>query len=77
MLLFTIISKIILIFIFYYLLKTRIKSILLINIFHSSDENYEKDNGWLELLYPILTLNLSKNENYNFFNAILRRYIPK
>lgn len=42
-----------------------------------NDENYEKDNGWLELLYPILTLNLTKNECYNFFNAILRRYIPK
>lgn len=43
----------------------------------SNDENYEKDNGWLELLYPIMTLKLNKNETYNIFNAILKRYIPK
>lgn len=41
-----------------------------------NDENYEKDIGWLELLHPILTLKLEKNETYNIFNAILKRYIP-
>ncbi|RNA27526.1 TBC1 domain family member 23 [Brachionus plicatilis] len=43
----------------------------------SNDEFYEKDNGWLEILFPILSLNLNKNEAYNFFSAIIRRYIPK
>jgi len=43
----------------------------------SNDDNYEKDNGWLELLHPILTLNLNKNESYSLFNAILKRYIPR
>lgn len=43
----------------------------------NNDENYEKDNGWLELLHPILTLKLNKNETYNMFDAILKRYIPK
>lgn len=43
----------------------------------SNDENYEKDNGWLELLHPLMSLKLNKNETYNLFNAILKRYIPK
>jgi TBC1 domain family member 23 len=42
-----------------------------------NNENYERDNGWLELLYPIMSLNLTdQDENFNFFNAILKRYIP-
>ncbi len=44
---------------------------------YDSDEFYEKDNGWIEILYPIMTLNLNKNETFTFFNAILKRYIPK
>jgi hypothetical protein len=41
------------------------------------DENYEKDNGWMEILYPIMTLKLDKNETFNIFSAIIKRYIPK
>lgn len=44
---------------------------------HYSDEMYEKDNGWMEILYPVLSLHLSKNESYNLFSSILRRYVPK
>lgn len=43
----------------------------------SNDESYEKDNGWIEILQPIMSMKLSKNENYNFFSSILNRYIPK
>ena len=43
----------------------------------TNDEFYEKDNGWIEILHPIMTLHLNKNETFNFFSAILKRYIPK
>lgn len=43
----------------------------------SNDESYEKDNGWVEILYPIMSLKLNKNESYNFFSSVLKRYIPK
>jgi hypothetical protein len=48
------------------------------NIFiFQSDDLYEKDNGWLEILHPLLTLKLKRNELYNLFSAILNRYIPR
>ncbi len=42
-----------------------------------SDEQYEKENGWLEILDPLLTLDIKRNEIYNLFSAIINRYIPR
>ncbi|KAL0267136.1 UNVERIFIED_CONTAM: hypothetical protein PYX00_009489 [Menopon gallinae] len=38
---------------------------------------YQKGNGWIELLLPILSLKQPKSETYNIFEAIVNLYIPK
>ncbi|XP_005181676.1 TBC1 domain family member 23 [Musca domestica] len=38
---------------------------------------YETDNGWIELLLPLLALKLNRSETYNLFEAIRDTYIPK
>ncbi|XP_013107629.2 TBC1 domain family member 23, partial [Stomoxys calcitrans] len=38
---------------------------------------YESDNGWIELLLPLLALKLNRSETYNLFEAIRDTYIPK
>lgn len=38
---------------------------------------YESQNGWIELLLPVLSLKLSRSYTYNLFEAIRDRYIPK
>lgn len=38
---------------------------------------YESNNGWIELLLPLLSLKLLRSETYNLFEAIRDTYIPK
>ncbi|XP_055593027.1 TBC1 domain family member 23 [Uranotaenia lowii] len=38
---------------------------------------YESNNGWIELLLPLLSLKLMRSETYNLFEAIRDTYIPK
>lgn len=38
---------------------------------------YEQNNGWIELLMPLLSLKLSRSYTYNLFEAIRDTYIPK
>lgn len=38
---------------------------------------YQKGNGWIELLLPILLLKQPKSETYNIFEAVVNLYIPK
>ncbi|XP_031632147.1 TBC1 domain family member 23 [Contarinia nasturtii] len=38
---------------------------------------YESQNGWIELLLPVLSLKLSRSYTYNLFEAIRDTYIPK
>lgn len=38
---------------------------------------YESNNGWIELLLPLLSLKLSRSYTYNLFEAIRDTYIPK
>lgn len=38
---------------------------------------YESNNGWIELLLPLLSLKLQRSDTYNLFEAIRDTYIPK
>lgn len=38
--------------------------------------NYSSDNGWIEILLPLLTLKLQKHDTYNLFERIIHLYIP-
>ncbi|RWS27081.1 TBC1 domain family member 23-like protein [Leptotrombidium deliense] len=38
---------------------------------------YCSNNGWLEILQPLLALKIPKNEIFNCFEAIINQYIPK
>ncbi|GAB6027407.1 hypothetical protein CHUAL_001678 [Chamberlinius hualienensis] len=38
---------------------------------------YESNNGWLEIMLPLLALKLDKVQLYSCFNEINTRYIPK
>ncbi|XP_052865125.1 TBC1 domain family member 23 [Anopheles cruzii] len=38
---------------------------------------YEPNNGWVELMLPLLSLKLVRSETYNLFEAIRDTYIPK
>ncbi|XP_067009711.1 TBC1 domain family member 23 isoform X2 [Anabrus simplex] len=38
---------------------------------------YEKNNGWLEILLPLLALKLPLADTYNLFEAISNQYIPR
>lgn len=39
--------------------------------------NYSTNNGWIELLLPLLSLKLPRSDTYNLFEKILKLYIPK
>ncbi|KAK2169963.1 hypothetical protein LSH36_5g02007 [Paralvinella palmiformis] len=39
--------------------------------------SYQRNNGWLEILQPMLALKLSKSDLYNLFYAFVSRYIPR
>lgn len=43
----------------------------------SRKKKYEKNNGWLELLEPLIALKLPKSSTYNLFEAIRDIYIPR
>uniref|UniRef100_A0A8D9F8L9 TBC1 domain family member 23 n=1 Tax=Cacopsylla melanoneura TaxID=428564 RepID=A0A8D9F8L9_9HEMI len=43
----------------------------------SPSRPYTTDNGWIELLFPVVALKLPKQETYNLFEAIHRRYIVR
>lgn len=38
---------------------------------------YEPNNGWVELLLPLLSLKLKRSQTYNLFESIRDTYIPK
>lgn len=38
---------------------------------------YEKDNGWIELLLPLFALKLNRSDTFNLFESIRDTYIPK
>lgn len=38
---------------------------------------YHVNNGWIELLMPLLSLKLKRSDTYNLFEAIRDNYIPK
>ncbi|XP_026484898.2 TBC1 domain family member 23 [Vanessa tameamea] len=37
---------------------------------------YASNNGWIEILYPLLSLKLPRSDTYNMFERILKLYIP-
>lgn len=43
----------------------------------SKCKQYERGNGWLELLGPLIALKLPRATTYNFFEAIRDIYIPR
>lgn len=43
----------------------------------SCGQQYERNNGWLDILQPLLTLRLNRSSLYNCFYSILTNYIPK
>lgn len=51
----------------------------LILTFYCKNRNlvYEPNNGWVELMLPLLSLKLIRSDTYNLFEAIRDTYIPK
>nr|XP_003703281.1 PREDICTED: TBC1 domain family member 23 [Megachile rotundata]XP_012140696.1 PREDICTED: TBC1 domain family member 23 [Megachile rotundata] len=43
----------------------------------SKGKQYERGNGWIELLGPLITLKLPRNTTYNLFESIIDIYIPR
>lgn len=43
----------------------------------SRGKHYERGNGWLELLGPLIALKLPRAATYNLFEAIRDVYIPR
>lgn len=43
----------------------------------SRGKRYEKNNGWLDLLGPLIALKLPRSATYNLFEAIRDIYIPR
>lgn len=43
----------------------------------SKSLKYEKGNGWIEILLPLIALKLPRSETYNLFEAIKNCYIPR
>ncbi|XP_013187318.1 TBC1 domain family member 23 [Amyelois transitella] len=39
--------------------------------------SYNSNNGWIEILLPLLSLKLPKSDTYNMFERIIQMYIPK
>ncbi|XP_034826872.1 TBC1 domain family member 23 [Maniola hyperantus] len=46
--------------------------------FHCKSKSitYASNNGWIEILFPLLSLKLNKADTYNLFEKILKLYIP-
>lgn len=43
----------------------------------SKSLKYEKGNGWIEILLPLIALKLPRSGTYNLFEAIRNCYIPR
>lgn len=43
----------------------------------SKGKHYQKGNGWIELLGPLIALKLPRSATYNLFEAIIDMYIPR
>lgn len=43
----------------------------------SKSINYSSNNGWIEILLPLLSLKLPRSDTYNLFEKIIKLYIPK
>ncbi|XP_063222902.1 TBC1 domain family member 23 isoform X2 [Bacillus rossius redtenbacheri] len=43
----------------------------------SSSARYERGNGWVEILLPLIALKLPRWHTYNLFQAIKHRYVPR
>lgn len=43
----------------------------------SKSINYTSNNGWIEILLPLLSLKLPRSDTYNLFEKILKLYVPK
>ncbi|CAB3223425.1 unnamed protein product [Arctia plantaginis] len=43
----------------------------------SKSINYSANNGWIEILLPLLSLKLPRSDTYNLFEKILKLYIPR
>lgn len=43
----------------------------------SKSLSYSSNNGWIEILLPLLSLKLPRSDTYNLFEKILKLYIPK
>ncbi|XP_011551612.3 TBC1 domain family member 23 [Plutella xylostella] len=43
----------------------------------SKSVRYSADNGWIEILLPLLSLKLPRADTYNLFEKILKLYVPK
>lgn len=43
----------------------------------SKNISYTKNNGWVELLLPLLNLKLPRVETYNLFEQLIDSYVPK
>lgn len=43
----------------------------------SKSLSFTKDNGWIEMLLPLLSLKLPRSDTYNLFEKILKLYVPK
>jgi len=39
--------------------------------------SYQHDNGWLEIVQPLLSLRMPRSDIYNTFYAVINKYIPK
>ncbi|XP_029647617.1 TBC1 domain family member 23 isoform X2 [Octopus sinensis] len=43
----------------------------------SKNESYIPDNGWLEVIQPLLAMKYNRIELYNSFYTVVNRYLPK
>lgn len=43
----------------------------------SHNVDYESNNGLLDVLTPLISLNFTRNEMYCYFNAIIESFIPR
>ncbi|CAG4986663.1 unnamed protein product [Parnassius apollo] len=43
----------------------------------SKSISYASNNGWIEILYPLLSLKLPRSDTYNMFEKVIKLYIPK
>lgn len=41
-----------------------------------ADVKYERGNGWIELLLPLIALKLPRSDTCQLFQAVCNRYVP-